>query len=236
MYIKTTPIKAMHIAFLYTLSDNIPLFSPYIQRYLRDRNMTVTHHLNEELLQHAREDGLTANVAAEIHQAVTEIADTGADMIVCTCSTIGDLAEQTPAVTATVIRVDRPMARAAVAFPQIHVLAALPDTLEPTMALLRSTAKAAGREPKISTAVVPQAWQSYQAGDQRGYAATIARFIRENCQGLSGALLLAQASMAPAAQLVRGRQAGQILTSPELCLRYLASLPMVSAHKEAAHD
>ncbi|PSU46365.1 hypothetical protein C9J12_18975 [Photobacterium frigidiphilum] len=223
----------MNISFLYTLQANEVLFKPYIDKYLKDLPVTVSHHTNERLLQKAMEDGLTEQVASDVQKTITEIAASNADIIICTCSTIGDLAEKTPYISAKVIRVDRPMAEAAIQHNNILVLAALSSTLKPTVALLhsvntkgktskhleQSTAQRK-KQPFIQTELVPKAWPYYFAGNTEMYARTIAAHINA-VKTKPDIVVLAQASMAPAT-LYCNKSSFEILTSPELCLRYLA--------------
>lgn len=219
----------MNIAFLYTLKANQALFKPYIDKYLQGFPVTVSHHCNEGLLQNAMENGLTEQVVNDVQQSITEIAASNAEIIVCTCSTIANLAEKTPNISAKVIRVDRPMAEAAIQYNNILVLAALPSTLTPTVELLRSvnseieTDNHPGqdkKQPSIRTELVAKAWPYYVAGNREMYARTIAAHINA-IQSKPDVVLLAQASMAPAA-LYCNKNTFEILTSPEMCLSYLA--------------
>ncbi|EAS45198.1 hypothetical protein C9J48_09120 [Photobacterium profundum] len=223
----------MNICFLYTLKANEALFKPYIDRYLKDPSVTISHHTNERLLQNAMEDGLTEQVTNDVQQTITEIAESNVDIIICTCSTIGDLAEKTPNVSAKVIRVDRPMAEAAIQHDNILVLAALSSTLTPTVELLHSvnteveTSKHLDqptaqrkKQPFIQTELVPKAWPYYFAGNTEMYARTIAAHINA-VKTKPTVIVLAQTSMAPAIQYCN-ESSFEILTSPELCLRYLA--------------
>ncbi|MGF1874464.1 hypothetical protein L4D77_03910 [Photobacterium frigidiphilum] len=227
----------MNICFLYTLQANEVLFKPYIDKYLKELPVTISHHTNERLLQNAMEDGLTEQVANDVQQTITEIAksntESNVDIIICTCSTIGDLAEKTPNISAKIIRVDRPMAEAAVQHDNILVLAALSSTLKPTVELLHSvntegkTSKHLDQPttkpknlPFIQTELVPKAWPYYFAGNTEMYARIIAAHINA-VKTKPDIVVLAQASMAPAVQYCN-ESSFEILTSPELCLRYLA--------------
>ena len=75
-----------------------------------------------------------------------EAASDGAAVVACTCSTIGGIAERTATGGAfTAQRIDRAMAERAVrAGPRVLIAAALESTLEPTTALILSTAAQAG--------------------------------------------------------------------------------------------
>ncbi len=211
----------MNITFLYTLEANALLFRPYIEKFLGDKGVTISHYVNQTLLQQAVEHGLTEQVVNDVHSTVKQISRTGADIIVCTCSTIGDAAENTTDVSAKVIRVDRPMADRAVTHKRITVLAVLASTLEPTVELLDACAAQQNQEPSIITKVIPDVWPYYLAGDTEGYAQAIAAYINHLAVD-TDIILLAQASMAPAGKYIRQHHTA-VLTSPELCLQFIAN-------------
>ncbi|MCW8331000.1 hypothetical protein MD588_19585 [Photobacterium sp. SDRW27] len=212
----------MHIAFLYTLKANEDLFRPYIEKYLGDMAVTVAHYTDEVLLHQAMKEGLTDRVKAAVQQTISAIAANGADIIICTCSTIGDLAENTTGIRSKVIRVDRPMAEKAMKYDHILVLAALTSTLAPTTELLQSiTSASEGEQQNVIEAVaILDVWPYYFSGNTEMYTRKIAAYI-DSLQSHPQAVLLAQASMAPAAGYCTNSHV-DILTSPELCLQYLA--------------
>ena len=221
----------MKVAFLYTLSSNQALFAPYIA-HLQDAQ--VFHHVNEQLLEDARAIASPqdeATVTNQVHRVISAILERDRpDKIICTCSTIGSMAESYN--SDIVLRVDRPMATTAVHYPAIQVLAALESTLQPTKDLLDECA-VTRPTPIIQMTVVPHAWSKFQEG--RGYAETIANYIVEQFGNSSSnsslddtVIVLAQASMSPAVELVEKRQQEQqglviprILTSPSICIEYL---------------
>ncbi len=132
-----------------------------------------------------------------------------ADVIVCTCSTLsGVAASRGVAVGVRVLRVDEPMARAAVAAGRrIGVVVAVQSSLAPTLALLESVSLP-------STVLVPalclDAWPLFAAGDLRAYAVRVAEHARSLDVDV---VVLAQASMAPAADLLADL-GKPVLTSP----------------------
>ncbi|MYS31105.1 arylsulfatase, partial [Streptomyces sp. SID7804] len=101
------------LALLHTSPVHVPVFDA-----LRDEHhpgLELRHVVVEELLDRARAAGPGA-VADDVRRRVREAADGGARAVLCTCSTIGDLAERAAdGVGVPVLRVDRPMAGAAVA-------------------------------------------------------------------------------------------------------------------------
>ncbi|MFD4989897.1 arylsulfatase [Streptomyces sp. NPDC058374] len=190
------------LALLHTSPVHVPVFDA-----LRDRDrpgLTLRHTVEPGLLDRARREGPGA-VVEEIAEVVRRVAADGAGAVLCTCSTLGAVAEAVAA-PVPVLRVDRPMAEAAVARAgdgRITVVAALASTLGPTAGLVAETADRAGRAPRVTTLLVPGAWDLFEAGDTTGYHRAVADAVAP----LTGtdAVVLAQASMEPARALLPGR-------------------------------
>ncbi|MFE0006061.1 aspartate/glutamate racemase family protein [Streptomyces erythrochromogenes] len=178
---------------LHTSPVHVPVFDA-----LRDRHhpgAVLRHLVVPELLDRARAHG-----PSSVAPALLELlAGAGPGPALVTCSTIGATAEAlAPAVGAPVLRVDRPMAAAAVRTgPRIAVLAALASTLAPTAELLAE--EAGGRPVSVRTHLVAGAWECFEAGDTARYLAHVA----DAADAVTGAdvIVLAQASMAGAAEL-----------------------------------
>lgn len=183
--------------------------------------LTLYHIVAEHLLDEARRRGVPA-VADQVAQQVALAAEAGARAVLCTCATIGALAEQAAARAGIpVLRVDRPLAAAAVAAgARITVLAALATALAPTTALIEEEAARAGRTVTVRAQVICGAWDRFEAGDADGYLDRVAAALA----GVTDAdvIVLAQASMAPAAD--RGATTIPVLASPRLGLRAAATL------------
>ncbi|MEV5603535.1 aspartate/glutamate racemase family protein [Streptomyces sp. NPDC052299] len=188
----------MALALLHTSPVHVPVFDA-----LRDTDHPGTalrHVVREELLTTAAALGPEA-VADEVEAVVADLAADGADAVLCTCSTIGAVAEAAGiAVGVPVLRVDRPMAAAAVRAGRVTVLAALASTLEPTRALLAEEAAGAGLPgADVRTVLVEGAWDRFTAGDNDGFldlVADSADAVRD-----ADVIVLAQGSMAGAAEL-----------------------------------
>ncbi|MET8830700.1 aspartate/glutamate racemase family protein [Streptomyces sp. NPDC004610] len=184
------------LTLLHTSPVHIPAFDA-----LRDRHhpaLTLRHLVDESLLDRARRTGPEA-VAGEVRAAVEGAVADGAWAVLCTCSTIGAVAESLP-VAVPVLRVDRPMAAAAVAEgPRITVLATVESTLAPTAALIEEEARRAARPVRLDVRLVEGAWDRFTAGDPDAAA----RLVASAADAVTAAdsIVLAQASMAPAARL-----------------------------------
>ncbi|MEV5549760.1 aspartate/glutamate racemase family protein [Streptomyces sp. NPDC052309] len=199
------------LALLHTSPVHVPVFDA-----LRDEDhpgLELRHLVHAELLDRARREGteaVTGAVRAVLRGAVAD----GARAVLCTCSTIGGVAEAAAGVGGVgvpVLRVDRPMAAAAVAAgPRVVVLAALESTLTPTVALIDEEARRAGRPVEVRTRLVDGAWRRFEAGDLEGYL----RLVAAAADSVTAAdtIVLAQASMAPAGQLTRATV--PVLASP----------------------
>ncbi|WP_405915410.1 aspartate/glutamate racemase family protein [Streptomyces sp. NBC_00728] len=195
------------LALLHTSPAHVPVFDA-----LRDEDrpgLELRHSVDGELLARARRDGPEA-VADEVRALLTRAVADGARAVLCTCSTIGEIAERTDA-GVPVLRVDRPMAAAAVAAgPRVVVLATVASTLRPTVALVEEEARRAGRPVDVRTAVVEGAWALFEAGDTDGCARAVAAAADEVTD--ADAIVLAQASMAPAQRLTT--TSVRVLSSP----------------------
>jgi len=195
------------LALLHTSPAHIPVFEA-----LRDEHhqgLELRHFVDEELLARARREGPEA-VADEVRAALDMAVGEGARAVLCTCSTIGGVAEAaTPGVP--VLRSDRPMAAAAVAAgSRIVVLASVESTFGPTVSLVKEEAGRAGRPVEVRTRLVEGAWDRFAAGDGEGCA----RLVAAAADAVTGAdaIVLAQGSMAPAQQLTT--TAVPVLSSP----------------------
>ncbi|MFC7272406.1 aspartate/glutamate racemase family protein [Paractinoplanes rhizophilus] len=161
------------------------------------------HIVDEGLLAEARREGITPSLAARIDARLHELADRGADIVVCTCSSLGEHAEgRTADIGVPVLRADRPMAEAAVAAGRrIAVVATVDSTLGPTGNLLRDAAARSARAIEIVEVRCPEAFALFEAGELDAYAKSVAHAARAAAPGVD-VIVLAQPSAAPAASLL----------------------------------
>jgi Asp/Glu/hydantoin racemase len=201
------------LGFLHTAEVHVDTFDALV-----GRAATTMHVVEPDLLDRARREGLTPAVESGVRSALAELGARGADVIVCTCSTLGPIAEGVASeVAVPVLRVDRPMARRTVAAGQrIGVVAAVESTLEPTRALLEDEARRAGVVPVLTELCVTSAWASFESGDTAAYLAAIADAARALAEVVD-VVVLAQASMAGAVDLL-GDVDVPVLVSPRLAV------------------
>jgi hypothetical protein len=187
----------MKIACLHTAGSNVAIFEA-----ARPDGVRLSHAVRPDLLVAAEAEGLTPAIAAATAQALGAL---DGDAVLLTCSTLGPAAE-----AAGAIRADAALAEAATAGGgTVEVLCAAPSTLTATAELFGAAAERTGAQ--VTVRLVTGAWRLFHAGDHAGYAALIARDAEAS---RADVVALAQASMAPAAQLA-GRP---VLTVPTAAL------------------
>ncbi|MBK3571819.1 aspartate/glutamate racemase family protein [Streptomyces sp. MBT62] len=201
------------LALLHTSPAHVPVFDD-----LRDEDhqgLELRHFVDEELLARARREGPEA-VAGAVRGVLEKAVAEGARAVLCTCSTIGAVAESAGTdVGVPVLRGDRPMAAAAVAAgARVVVAATLESTLGPTVALVEEEGRRIGRPVAVRTLLVEGAWARFEVGDTEGCARLVADAV--DAVGDADAIVLAQGSMAGAQQLTMTPI--PVLSSPRLGL------------------
>ena len=176
---------------------------------------SAVHVVDESLLDDARARGeVDTEIVARLDARLTELRASYPNVVVCTCSTIGEASEQLGA-----LRVDRPMAAEAVRLAcegsgSILVVASSASTVGPTKALIDNEFERAAKRTPIAgvseglerasrhVLVVEEAWAFFEQGDSVGYANCLAEAIRAHLSRLHGevawspeVIVLAQASM-----------------------------------------
>jgi hypothetical protein len=181
---------------------------------LRDRiapRARLTHLVREDFLTRAQ-GGIDPGLAAEIKEAV----QTTDGPVLCTCSTIGDVARQAGA-----LRIDQPMMQAAArAGGPILLVYCLNSTWAPSLALLEEELALEGTPQKVHPLFLGDYWPRFEAGETEAFTAIIATATREAVGRVPdlACVVLAQASMAGAAPRLRDLNL-PVLASPELALR-----------------
>lgn len=180
-------------------------------------------HLPEVKLNHIADDSLIQEVIAnnEVTPAVRRrlisyynaAADSGADIVFNCCSSVGKVAEMGDLIAPiTVFRIDGPMAEKAVREgKKIGVIATLPTTLEPTVALLRDKAASAGVEIEVVEGLAKGAFGADKA--------THDGLIEQEAVKLADkvdVIVLAQGSMAAMEEKLRAMTGKMVLSSPLL--------------------
>jgi aspartate/glutamate racemase len=189
------------------------------------------HVVDAWMLETAIAEGVTPAVRDQVASHLRHLAESGADAVLVTCSSIGEAAEEAAAgLGIPVVRVDAEMAGEAARLARdagsgrIAVLATNTATLGPTTRLIEREAARQGVDAVVTASVVEGAAAARSAGDQATHDRLIAEAVRaaaapaaaaaatEAGPGAAAAIVLAQASMAPAAE--SAGVAVPVLTSP----------------------
>ena len=205
-----------NIAFLHTDKSHLPTFTSLMNQYAPE--LSVHHVVDAQLLVQARAEGLSASLAARIQNAMQNAASTGAQVVVCTCSTIGAIAEQSGVDECFhAMRIDRPMTYQALQTGRrLLVAATLKSTLGPTQDLIADTAMKMGLAKnayQINLLDISHAWPHFEQGDKNLYFESIHSALFANWHN-HDVIVLAQASMA-GVHSVHGEIGVAVLSSPE---------------------
>jgi Asp/Glu/hydantoin racemase len=169
------------------------------------RGASVANIVDDSLLRDVRAaGGVTPAVARRLVQYFMIARDMGADAILNTCSSVGEVVPAARALLdIPIVRIDEPMARlAAESTTRIGVLATLPTTLGPTVRLVREQAALLGKEVSVAEDLAPGAFDALGGGAAEEHD----RLVLEGAFRLrdqADALVLAQASMARMADRLR---------------------------------
>jgi aspartate/glutamate racemase len=206
------------LSFLHTSPVHIQTFRTLLDELAPD--IPARHVVDESLLAEACEAGnVTPALRQRVEETVLAMADLGAMVVLCTCSTIGAVVEelngQMPAV---MLRIDRPMAEEAVERgSRIIVAATLPITLIPVRELIYSVAHKSRKKVQVIDLLCEEAWHHFERGDQVAYLQEIASQL-QRAATLGDVIVLAQASMARASEFYDDLPV-PVLTSPRSGLR-----------------
>lgn len=181
---------------------------------------------DDSLIQHVIRDGsVTEATALRLIQYYKIAVDIGADYILNTCSSVGEVADAARRFMDTpILKIDEPMAREAICtYRNIGVLATLPTTLKPTVSLIHREAESAGKSVTVVEGLADGAYQalvdgSLDAHDER---------IGEAAEKLSDeveAIVLAQGSMARMEKSLHEKTGIPVLSSPVRCVQAMKSM------------
>lgn len=213
------------LALIHTSATLVPVFQQLCKAHLP--NVDTFNIVDDSLVRAIGAKGaLTADIARRIEAYITSAEAGGADHILVTCSSIGPAVEASaPFCAVPVLRVDQPMADAAVAAGRrIGVIATLPTTLNPTGDLVRRRAALAGKEIELTARLVSGAFEALMSGDAATHDALVSAALRELSLQVD-VILLAQASMGRVVDaLPEADKRVPIFASPPLAIKHLASV------------
>jgi Asp/Glu/hydantoin racemase len=219
---------AKTIGFIHTSASMIPIFQSLGRELLP--GATTFNMVDESLLcDIIREGKLPPMTARRLVGHVLSAEEAGANFIMVTCSSMGRAVEASRLLcTAKVLRVDEAMADQAVSIGRrVGVIATLPSTLEPTVALIQSRRASEAGPIEVVSEVVAGAFEAVMGGDGAKHDALVGQALRGLATKVD-VIVLAQASMARVVDSLKPEDKPvPILSSPRLAVERLAK--MVSA-------
>ncbi|MBN2274826.1 MAG: hypothetical protein JXR41_13245 [Bacteroidales bacterium] len=158
----------------------------------------LNHIVDDSLIQEVIEkNAVTPAVAKRLMSCFQMAVDAGADIIFNTCSSVGEIAQVArKIIPIPLLKIDDPMAiRAVETADRIGVLATLPTTLAPTVALLKTMAIERKRGIEVVEGLAEGAFQAVMVGDREKHDNLILK-ASEAVADKVDLIVLAQGSMA----------------------------------------
>ena len=180
------------VSFLHTSSAHVDTF----ETLLAGRGLSIAHVVKPEWLAYAQELGVDDRLVEQIHTCLT-IAVADADIVVCTCSTLGATAAAFS--PDKVIRVDAPMMQRCVQHEGVVALAVcLESTIAGSTRLLERAFSEIGKTAQVEVFVCETVWRYFEEGAIAQFNKAIATQLRRayGARGDIGCIALAQVSMA----------------------------------------
>ncbi|MBX2844340.1 MAG: hypothetical protein KTR26_21420 [Flammeovirgaceae bacterium] len=202
------------IALLHTGEVHVERFEKIIKEHFD--GLEISHFVNTEILDRALKDGELDE--ENFQKEVAKIQKNNPDLIICTCSTYGELSEQTEGV----VRIDLPIADYIVSkYSKIGVVFTAKSTKDTSNRLLLNRAKIQGKNIELVNYDCSEFWSHFEEGNFELYEKGIARKIEE-VEGEVEVFFLAQASMQGAKNYLTHLKK-EVLTSPEYGIKTMIS-------------
>lgn len=164
-------------------------------------------------------------VARRLLQYYHNGEELGADIILNTCSSVGEVADDARGMIGVpIVKIDELMAEKAVeGFDRIAVIATLPSTLNPTMRLISKKAKEAGKEVEVVNGLAEGAFDALVSGRPEEHDDILLRTaLRVSEQ--ADAIVLAQGSMARMEKKLREATGKEVFSSPRFGVQQVKEL------------
>jgi hypothetical protein len=213
------------VALLHTAEVHKKTFTHLFQAMAPE--ITLDQIVQEDWLAEARKNGVSSELSDKVQKLLTTASQDN-DVVICTCSTLGPIADLVAQENKKVFRIDRPMmAEAVKSQGRLLIVVCLESTVEATKALVEEAFEAEGKTANFEILLCDQAWPFFENGDVSSFAEAITQDVCEKVETMlnPGPIVLAQASMLAAAPLLMEKDL-PVLTSPIVAAR--TAINMVS--------
>lgn len=213
------------VFFIHTVSGLTGMFNELCTELVADASLC--HISDESLIQRILAAGdLTRPVFRRTVDHIMAAEQAGADIIQLTCSSISPCADVARHMVAVpVLKIDEPMARAAVqGYERIGVIATNPGTLRPSTQLVTTIAQETGKTARVESVLCEGAYAAWLSGDKEKHDRIVREYLLRTISSVD-VVCLAQASMARIVQtLNEDDKTVPILSSPRLAVQRLADI------------
>lgn len=212
------------IVAIYTGQGLSDLLQAVFSEYLPDCRLVniIDDSIIQDVIRHGK---VKPSVARRLILYYQIAVDIGADIILNTCSSVGEVVEIARQLIDTpIVRIDEPMADEAVKnYHTIGVLATLPTTLEPTIRLIKSRAACLRKKVSVIEGLAPGAYQALIRGETDQHDNLIFEAASE-VAAQAEVIVLAQGSMARMEKALMEKIGKPVLSSPYLAAKAIGSM------------
>jgi aspartate/glutamate racemase len=210
---KEKRVAILHTSFVFI--NNQPVIKDQFRELLPD--VKVLDFVDSQILADVQVEGITDDAVQRMTHMAKAAEAAGADVIFSACSSLGPTIDTVrKSVSIPIIKIDDEMTEQAVLKAErIGILATVPTTVPPTVALIEEKAAKSGKEIHILTSVAEGAFDKLMSGDKE----THNRMVLDKAKELApkvDLLVLAQASMTTLAPMLAEATELEVLTSPQL--------------------
>jgi aspartate/glutamate racemase len=209
---------------IYTGHGVVDALRALIKEYLPD--VRLYNIIDDSLIQQVIQDGkVKESVALRLMQHYKMAVDLGADYILNTCSSVGEIASAARNIFETpILKIDEPMAKQAVQnFQKIAVLATLPTTLMPTINLVKSQAQILGKSVTVIDGLAKGAYEAGKAKNMEKFEKLILEAAVKVAEQ-ADCIVLAQGTMAKMEEKLKEETGIPVLASPRLCIQEMKAM------------
>ncbi|MBF0431104.1 MAG: Asp/Glu racemase [Fibrobacteria bacterium] len=162
-------LALIHTVPWYYNAINKPFAEPFLEA---NPDVEIINIMDDSLLTEALDNqGPTLNIIRRMVLYYEAAAATGADLLMCSCTTMGPGTRAArELIDKPIMNIDEPMAKEAAAIGgKLGVFATVPTSAPATRELLRLESQASGKAIEIKTVICQEAFTKLQNGDVAGH-------------------------------------------------------------------
>jgi Asp/Glu/hydantoin racemase len=214
---------SVRVFFIHTISGLTGMFNDLCAELVPDADLC--HVSDESIIQRIlAAKGLTPAIYRRACEHIVAAEAAGAQVIQLTCSSISPCADVAQRLVGVpVLKIDEPMARAAVkGHRSVGVIATNPGTLKPSTQLVEAVAREMGEQVEVKSVLCEGAYPAWLAGNREEHDRIVHTHLLDLMHRVE-VVCLAQASMSRIADHLEDEEKKvPVLSSPRLAVERLA--------------